>query len=463
MKMRTESDSMGPVTLPAEMLYGASTGRAVANFPISNRRFTRPMIRAMGLMKWAAAETNSELKKLDPKLAKTVAVAALEVADGKYDIHFPIDIFQTGSGTSSNMNANEVIANIANLKLGGNVGGKTPIHPNDHVNMGQSSNDIIPTAIHVAAAAELKEQLIPSLLYLQKALEKKGEEFREVIKIGRTHLQDATPVTLGQEFSGYASQIEHGVVRVGHALDGLCELAIGGTAVGTGINTHPDFAKKVCAKLSQKTGLKFREADNHFEAQGAKDACSFASGALKTIAASLMKIVNDLRWLGSGPRCGLYEIDLPPLQPGSSIMPGKVNPVIPEALSQIAAQVTGNDAAIHIGCQGGNFELNVYMPMIASNLLESIQLLANGCRLLVDKCVKGIKPNKERCRELIEQSLAMVTSLVPVIGYDKATAVAKEAYQTGKTVRELLTEKKTLSKAEIDKYLDPVGMLHPEK
>lgn len=463
MKMRSESDSMGPVQIPGEMLYGGSTGRAVENFPISNRKLTRPMIRAIGLIKWASGETNKELKKLSPELAVVISKSALEVADGKYDAHFPIDIFQTGSGTSSNMNANEVIANVAIQKLGGKVGSKTPIHPNDHVNMGQSSNDTFPTAIHVAAATEIQENLVPALRYLHKALEEKSTAFKKIIKIGRTHLQDATPITLGQEFSGYASQIEHGITRAILALDGLCELAIGGTAVGTGINTHPEFGRKVASILAKKTGIKFKEATNHFEAQGAKDAVSFASGALKTIAASLMKIVNDLRWLASGPRCGFYEIDLPSLQPGSSIMPGKVNPVIPEALSQIAAQVTGNDAAINIGCQGGNFELNVYMPMMASNLLESIQLLANGSRLLVDKCVKGIRPNEKRCRELVEESLAMVTSLVPVIGYDKSTDLAKEAYKTGKTVRELLIDKKILSKAEIDRYLDPKSMIAPSK
>lgn len=453
MKFRTESDSMGEAKIPAEMLYGASTQRAVDNFPLSNRRFTRPFIQALGLIKWAAAQSNKELRKLDAKLADRIARAAFDVANGKYDKHFVVDIFQTGSGTSTNMNANEVIANLA---------GRKQIHPNDHVNMGQSSNDVIPTAIHVAASLSIKHNLLPNLKLLENALHKKAAEFKNIIKIGRTHLQDATPITLGQEFSGYAEQIRKAAFRCHQALVGLTELAIGGTAVGTGINTHPQFAKKVCKKLSAETKIDFREADNHFEAQGTKDACLFASGALKTIAVSLLKIVNDLRWLASGPRCGIYEIDLPSLQPGSSIMPGKVNPVIPEALAQIAAQVIGNDTAITIGCQSGNFELNVMMPMIASNLLESIALLANGSQLLAQKCIQGIKANKKHCEELVELSLAMVTSLAPVIGYDKATQIAKESYKTGKTVREVLIAKKLIPQKELDKLLDPQSMLRPK-
>ncbi len=452
MKFRKDSDSMGEVKIPSEMLYGASTQRAVENFPLSNRRFSRAFIRALGLIKWAGALTNQELGKLDSKLAGPIAQAALQVAQGKYDNHFLIDIFQTGSGTSTNMNANEVIANLA---------GRKQIHPNDHANMGQSSNDVIPTAIHVATSLGIKNDLLPALKGLEAALNKKATEFKSIIKIGRTHLQDATPITLGQEFSGYAEQIRKAAFRCHQALVGLTELAIGGTAVGTGINTHPQFAKKVCAKLSQKTKIEFREADNHFEAQGSKDASLFASGALKTIAASLMKISNDLRWLASGPRCGIYEIDLPALQPGSSIMPGKVNPVIPEAVAQIAAQVIGNDAAITIGCASGNFELNVMMPMIASNLLESIALLSNGSKLLAQKCVAGIKANKKRCEELVEQSLAMVTSLAPVVGYDKAAQIAKESYKAGKTVREVLKAKKILDEKELDKLLNPRRMLNP--
>jgi len=461
MKYRTESDSIGEIQIPDNMLYGASTQRAVNNFPFSRHRFSRPMIRALGLVKWASALTNEELGKLDSKLAKTIAASALEVAEGKHDAHFVIDVFQTGSGTSTNMNANEVIANLANLKLGSALGTKKPVHPNDHVNMGQSSNDVIPTAIHVAAALGLKNSLLPALKILEKSLNKKTAEFKDIIKIGRTHLQDATPITLGQEFSGYAAQIKKGIKRVEMALEDLQELAIGGTAVGTGINTHPQFAKKVCEKLSAKTGMKFIEAENHFEAQSAKDACLFASGALKTVAVSLMKIVNDLRWLSSGPRCAIFEIELPTLQAGSSIMPGKVNPVIPEALAQIAAQVIGNDAAITIGCQAGNFELNVMMPVITSNLLESIDLLSTGSQMLAEKCVDGIKANKKRCEELVEQSLAMVTSLAPVIGYDQSTKLAKEAFQNGETIREILTEKKVLPKEKIDKLLDPKTMLTP--
>lgn len=459
--MRTESDSMGEVEIPADKFYGASTQRAVDNFPISDRRFSRTMIEALGWVKWAAALTNQDLGKLDAKLAKAIADAAQEVALGKHDDHFVVDVFQTGSGTSTNMNANEVIANLANVKLGSKLGSKKPVHPNDHVNMGQSSNDVIPTAIHLATALGIQNRLLPALKTLENSLNKKAAAFKNIIKTGRTHLQDATPITLGQEFSGYAAQIKKGIKRVEMALEDLKELAIGGTAVGTGINTHPQFAKKVCEKLSAKTKLKFFEAENHFEAQGAKDACMFASGAVKTVAVSLMKIVNDFRWLSSGPRCAIFEIELPTLQAGSSIMPGKVNPVIPEALAQIAAQVIGNDSAITIGCQSGNFELNVMMPLIASNLLESIELLSTGSQMLAEKCVNGIKANKKRCEELVEQSLAMVTSLAPVIGYDASTKLAKEAFKNGETIREILTEKKILSKDKIDKLLDPKTMLTP--
>src|SRR3989338_4059449 len=364
MKLRTESDTMGEIKIPDAMFYGASTQRAVDNFPVSGKRLPRRFIEALGLIKWAAALANAELKKLDPKLAKVISEKALEVARGEYDPHFPIDIFQTGSGTSTNMNANEVIANIANLDLGGALGSKKPVHPNDHVNMGQSSNDAIPTAIHLSAAIGISESLLPALKKLEASLNKKAIAFAETIKIGRTHLQDATPITLGQEFSGYKSQIQNAIARLEMALEGLKELAIGGTAVGTGLNTHPKFAGLVCKHLTQKTGIAFKEAANHFEAQAAKDAVAFASGALKTLAVGLTKIANDLRWLASGPRCGIGEILLPELQPGSSIMPGKVNPVIPEMVCQIAAQVVGNDLAITWGTASGNFELNVMMPMM---------------------------------------------------------------------------------------------------
>lgn len=462
MGFRIESDTMGEVKIPEEHLFGASTQRAVENFSISKRRFDRRFIKALGLVKWAAAKANEELGRLDEKFTRVIAAKALEVSEGKHDQHFILDIFQTGSGTSTNMNSNEVIANLAIPELGGKVGTKKPVHPNDHVNHGQSSNDIIPTVIHVGAAIGIAKGLVPALKKLQDSLEAKAQEFSEIIKIGRTHLQDATPVSLGQEFSGYASQIAHGIKRCEAALKDLLELPIGGTAVGTGINTHPKFADRVCSNLSQKTELNFFEAKNHFEAQAAKDACVFASGALKTVAVSLMKIANDIRWLSSGPRCGIHEIHLPELQPGSSIMPGKINPVIPESVMQISAQVQGNDLAVQIGGQHGNFELNVMMPVIAGNLFESIELLTNGCTMLANKCVSGIKGNKERCEELMEKSLALVTSLNPVIGYDKAAALAKKAYKENKTIRQILKDDKILSDEEIDKVLDPTTMLKPK-
>ncbi len=462
MSFRKESDSMGEIKIPEDLLYGASTQRAVENFQISNRTFDRRFIEALGLVKWAAAVANQKLGKLDAKIADPIAAKALEVAEGKHDRHFVLDIYQTGSGTSTNMNANEVIANLANQALTGKIGTKAPVHPNDHVNQGQSSNDVIPTTIHVGAAAGIVQGLIPALKKLQKALEKKSGEFEKIIKVGRTHLQDATPVTLGQEFSGYASQIEHGIVRLEQALEGLKELAIGGTAVGTGINTHPKFAGLVCKSLSKKLSINFQEAKNHFEAQGAKDACVFASGALKTVAVSLLKIANDLRWLSSGPRCGIGEIDLPELQPGSSIMPGKINPVIPESVMQIAVQVQANDLAVQLGAQHGNFELNVMMPVIAGNLFESIELLTNGAVALSDKCVSGIEANTERCQELIDKSLMLVTNLNPLIGYDKAAAVAKKAFKENKTIREILKSEKTLSDKELEAALDPKTMLHPK-
>ncbi len=458
---RIESDSMGEVKIPQEFLYGASTQRAVENFQVSRRRFDRRFIQALGLIKWACVLANEELGLLDKKLASVIAKKALEVAEGNHDKHFILDIYQTGSGTSTNMNANEVIANLANPELGGAIGSKKPVHPNDHVNLGQSSNDVIPTAIHVGTAVAIAKGLIPAMTELHSTLELKARNFADIVKIGRTHLQDATPVTLGQEFSGYASQIEHGIKRCEQILEGLLELAIGGTAVGTGINTHPDFAKKVCEHLAQKIGLPFGESANHFEAQASKDAVVFASGALKTVAVSLMKIANDLRWLSSGPMCGLHEINLPELQPGSSIMPGKVNPVIPESVMQISAQVQGNDLAIQIGAQHGNFELNGMMPMIAGNLFESIELLTNGCTMLAKKCVKGITANEDRCQELVERSLMLVTNLNRVIGYDKAAYVAKKAYKEGKTVREILKAEKILPEEQIEKLLDPRTMLAP--
>ena len=462
MSFRTESDSMGEVNIPDEFLYGASTQRAVDNFQISNRHFDRRFIEALGLIKWASALANQELGKLDANLATVIAEKSLEVAEAKYDEHFILDIYQTGSGTSTNMNANEVIANLANPLLGGKIGSKQPIHPNDHVNMGQSSNDVIPTAIHVGAALGLAKGLIPALRDLQDALMKKAHEFASIVKIGRTHLQDATPVTLGQEFSGFAAQIAHCSTRLDIALEGLEELAIGGTAVGTGINTHPEFAAKVCEHLSKKTGLRFFEAKNHFEAQAAKDACVFASGALKTLAIALMKIANDIRWMASGPRCGIGEIFLPELQPGSSIMPGKINPVIPESIMQISAQVQGNDLAVQIGGQHGNFELNVMMPVIAGNLFESIHLLTHGVHMLAEKCVQGITVNEDRCQELVEKSLMLVTNLNAVIGYDKAAEVAKRAFRENKSLRDILLSEKLITEEQANQLLDPTSMLSPK-
>ena len=456
-KYRVESDSMGKMKVPSDAYYGAQTARAVENFPVSGRTLPREFIRAMGLVKLAAAQTNAELGFLKKSTARAIARAAREVVDGKLDDHFVVDVFQTGSGTSTNMNTNEVIANRAAEMLKG----KTSVHPNDHVNMGQSSNDVIPTAMHVSSLEAIEKDLIPSLEYLRDALSKKARQFDHVVKIGRTHLMDATPIRLGQEFSGYASMIDHGISRLKGIRSDLSELAIGGTAVGTGINTHKDFGKKVAARISEATGVKFREAKNHFEAQASRDAVVQTSGALKTVSVSLMKIANDIRWLGSGPRCGFGEILLPAIQPGSSIMPGKVNPVIGESVTQVAAQVIGNDAAITVGGQAGNFELNVMMPMMADNLLQSIRLLSRVCTVFVDRCISEIEADEERCGEIIEQSLAMCTSLAPIIGYDNAAAIAKEAYASGKTVREVAREKGVLSDEELDRVLDPFSMTKP--
>jgi len=458
---RTESDSMGEMTVPSHVYYGAQTARAIENFPISGIRKHSVLIQAMGMIKQSAAESNMELGLLSKKLGRAIVKVAQEVIDGKLDDHFVLDVFQTGSGTSTNMNTNEVIANRANEILGLKKGVKSGVHPNDHVNMGQSSNDVYPTAIHVSAILAIDQHLLPSLKNLHRALVSKARQFDKIVKIGRTHLQDATPVRLGQEFSGYASMIEHGIKRVQYAKGELSELAIGGTAVGTGINTHPRFAKLVTRRLSRMTKAKLREADNHFEAQGAKDAVVEASGSLKTLSVSLMKIANDIRWLGSGPRCGIGEILIPPVQPGSSIMPGKVNPVIPEAVCQVAAQVMGNDLTITIGGQFGNFELNVMMPVKGHNLLQSIELLARASDVFADKCIKGIKADKKRCEEMIEKSLAMCTSLAPVIGYDNAAKIAKEAYERGKTVREVALEKKVLPAAKLNELLDPWSMTKP--
>ena len=457
---RVERDSMGELNVPADAYYGAQTMRAVLNFPISGLRFPRSFIRALGLIKKAAAEVNAELGLLSPDLSRAIAKAAQEVADGGLDEQFVVDIFQTGSGTSTNMNANEVISNRAIEALGGVLGARDPVHPNDHVNIGQSSNDVIPTAIHVAALSGINNSLIPALANLQKELEGKAEEFMPVIKTGRTHLQDATPVRLGQEFQGYAGQVERGIAGLRQAANGLSEVALGGTAVGTGVNTHPELATRVCEKLSETLGFSIRETENHFQAQSSLDAVVACSGALKTVAVSLMKVANDVRWLGSGPRAGIGEIELPEVQPGSSIMPGKVNPVIPESVCQVAAQVIGNDAAITIAGQSGNFEINVMMPVAAHNLLESIDLLAAASRNFAEQCVSGLQATG-RGPEMVRKGLAIVTTLVPHIGYDAAAAIAKEAQATGKSVREVAALRTGLSEKELDEILDPASMTEP--
>ena len=451
---------MGEFQVPAEAYYGANTMRAVLNFPISDLRFPRSFIRALGQIKHAAAQVNAELDLLDGSLADGIAQAAQEVIDGKLDDHFVVDIFQTGSGTSTNMNVNEVVSNRAIELMGGVIGSRSPVHPNDHVNIGQSSNDVIPTAIHVSALLAIHDDLIPALQQLQDGLEEKAQEFMPVIKTGRTHLQDATPVRLGQEFLGYAGQIERGIERLRHAESELSEVALGGTAVGTGVNTHPEFASRVCERLSEMLGVEVRETTNHFQAQSTLDNAVEASGSLKTVAVSLMKISNDIRWLGSGPRGGIGEIELPEVQPGSSIMPGKVNPVIPESVCQVAAHVIGNDAAIAVGGQSGNFEINVMMPVCAYNLLQSIDLLAAAARNLDEQCVRGLKATSAG-PDMVERGLAIVTTLVPHIGYDESAAIAKEAQATGKTVKEVAIEKTSLSSEELDEILDPSGMTEP--
>ncbi len=458
---RTERDSMGEMPVPSDALYGASTQRAVLNFPISGYRFGRGMIRAIGLVKLSAAQANLELGKLDAERVDLIAQAAEEIIDGKWDEQFPVDIFQTGSGTSTNMNANEVIANRCSQLAGKPIGSKEPVHPNDHVNMGQSSNDVIPTAIHVAVGELLRGQLVPALEAFGAALEKKSGELWEVIKIGRTHLMDATPVRLGQEFRGYARQIELGKARAESAIAAIEELALGGTAVGTGLNCHPDFPRLVSRRLQERTGINFREAADHFEAQAAKDGLAEVNGQMETLAVSLFKIANDIRWLGSGPRCGIGEIRLPETQPGSSIMPGKVNPVMCEALMQVCAQVMGNGTTVKWAAANGNFELNVMMPVLAHNLMESIRLLANAARVFAERCVAGIEANEERCNELVERSMAMVTSLAPIIGYDRAAEIAKESAKTGRTVREICRERQVLPEAELERALDPIEMTKP--
>jgi len=456
MTYREEEDTMGKVLVPEAAYYGAQTQRAVENFSISGLHFPSPFIRALGMIKEHACRANLELGLLDTQLAENIIHAAQEVAEGKLDEQFVVDVFQTGSGTSTNMNANEVIAGRANERMTGRRGGKSPVHPNDHVNLGQSSNDVIPSAIHVAALKAIRESLLPSMEVLHKELMEKAIAFAEIRKIGRTHLQDAVPMTLGQEFSGYARQVELGMERVRAAEGRLSELALGGTAVGTGLNTHPEFASRVIAGICKETGLPFKEAINHFEAQAAQDAAVETSGALKSFSVSLSKIANDIRWLSSGPRCGLGEINIPSLQPGSSIMPGKVNPVIPEVVLQVAAQVIGNDVTIALAGQSGSFELNVMLPLIAYHLLKSIEMLDRAVRAFAEKCVVGISVNRDRCARNLERSLALATALVPAIGYDRAAALAKAAYEEKITVRAAATKKRVLPEEEVHRILDEI-------
>ena len=454
---RIENDSLGEVRVPADALYGAQTQRAVENFPISGQRVGRGFIQALGLLKKAAALTNEELGNLDGKIAEAIATAAGEVAVGEWDGEFVVDVYQTGSGTSTNMNANEVMAHRANQILGHDGS----VHPNDHVNFGQSSNDVIPSAIHIAARLAMERELIPSLTHLRDALSEKAGAFDHIVKSGRTHLMDATPVRLGQQFGGYAHQLTKGIERVRRASEELAELALGGTAVGTGINTHPEFAPRVIALVSAELDLDFIEAENHFEAQAAKDAAVNAAGALNTIATSFFKIADDIRWLASGPTSGISEILIPAVQPGSSIMPGKVNPVMCEAMMMVAARVMGNHTTVTIAGQRGNFELNVMMPVLAQALLESITLLSNVARTFADRCVKGIEANEPRAKELLEKNPSIATALNPYVGYDKATEVAKEAARKGLSVRDVVEEKGLLKPEEINEALDVRAMTEP--
>jgi fumarate hydratase class II len=475
-RTRVERDSMGEMTVPAHVLYGASTQRAVLNFPISGRRVPPQIIHAFALLKKACAEANMELKKLDRRRGRLICRACDEIAlafsDGPAGAsaqemmeHFPIDVFQTGSGTSTNMNANEVIANLVAREAGKPIGAKDPVHPNDHVNMGQSSNDTFPTAMQVAAAIAIHLELIPALKAMARTLKAKARQWDGIVKIGRTHLMDATPIRLGQEFSGFAAQADACIARAERAMARLAEnLPIGGTAVGTGINTHPRFGRLVASKLRRTAGVKFAEAPNHFEAQATRDCVVEASGELKTIAVALSKIANDIRWLGSGPRCGLFELSLPATQPGSSIMPGKVNPVMCESVMQIACQVIGNDAAITLGGTGGIgslLQLNVAMPMMAANLLDAITLLANGATAFVDRCLKDLKVNKEIATGMVEKSLMMITALAPEIGYDEAAKAAKAAFESGQTVREYVLEHELLDPERLDELLDARSMTEP--
>jgi len=454
---RIEKDSLGEVRVPADALYAAQTQRALENFPISGQRFGRRFIEAIATVKRAAAETNGELGSIEASVAEAIAAAAARVAAGEFDGEFPLDIYQTGSGTSTNMNANEVIAHLANEALGG----EPRIHPNDHVNFGQSSNDVIPTAMHVAARVAIRHELLPALDHLATALEAKAAEFDHVVKSGRTHLMDATPVRLGQEFGGWAHQVRRGIERVRAAAAELEELALGGTAVGTGINTHVDFPSGAISRIAALTDLPFREAENHFEAQGSKDAVVSASGALNTVATSFMKLADDVRWLASGPTSGIHEIALPAIQPGSSIMPGKVNPVQAEAMMMVAARVMGNHTTITVGGQRGNFELNVMMPVLAAALLESITILAGTARAFTDRCVVGITANEARARELLEKNPSIATALNPYIGYDVASEVAKQSALEGRSVRDVVEERGLVDSETLEEALDVRSMTEP--
>ena len=451
-KFRTEKDSMGELKVPKDALWGAQTQRAVDNFPISGLTMPRQFIAALGLVKWAAAGANAELGLLSNDIAMAIRSAALEVADGAHDNQFPIDVFQTGSGTSSNMNANEVIAHVATADLGADV------HPNDHVNMCQSSNDVIPSCVHVSAAIAITAKLLPALQHLSRTLKKKAQETGAVVKTGRTHLMDAMPVTLGQELDGWRAQIDHASERLRDTMKRLAALAQGGTAVGTGINAHPNFGEKVAVLLSEHTGVAFTSAGSKFAALSSQDAAVETSGQLRVLAVSLGKIANDLRWMNSGPLAGIGEIALPALQPGSSIMPGKVNPVIPEAVAMVAAQVIGNDATIALAGQSGNFQLNVMLPVVAYNLLQSIELLANASTCLADKAIAGFTVNTDNINQALDRNPILVTALNPVIGYEKGAAVAKKAYSEGRPVKEVAKEMTDLTDEELDRLLDPAGL-----
>lgn len=462
MQTRTESDSMGKIEVPTDRYWGAQTQRSLQNFKIGGERFPREMIWALGIVKQSVAEVNAELGTLDADLAEIITKAAQEVIDGALDDHFPLVVWQTGSGTQTNMNVNEVISNRAIEMLGGVLGSKEPIHPNDHVNKSQSTNDAFPTSIHVAVVDRIHNHLIPSVTALRDALSTKAEAFKDIVKTGRTHLQDATPLTLGQAFSGYVTQLNNALRAIDHALPHLCELPIGGTAVGTGLNTHPDYAAKAAAAISKRTGFPFVTAPNKFEALGARDAIVEVSGAVKTLACALNKIANDLRWLGSGPRCGIGELLLPENEPGSSIMPGKVNPTQCEAMTMVCAQVIGSDTTVAIAGASGNFELNVFMPVIAFNALQSIRLLADACDSFNENCVVGIEPNREKIQEYLNDSLMLVTALNPYIGYDNAALVAKTAHQEGKTLRQTVVELNLLSEEEFDRVVVPSQMIGPK-